>query len=118
MSFSTLDKFLKDGFNDNPSLGILMSSQQSGNYTLQATDVGTVVEGTSALAQTFTIPQGLPVGSVIEIFQYGAGQITVAAASGVTLRSDGSHVNTAAQYATIGLRIRAANECVLSGDLA
>jgi hypothetical protein len=58
------------------------------------------------------------VGTIIEIFQYGLGQITIAGGGGVTLRSDGSKVKTAAQYATIGLRQRATDEWVLSGDLA
>lgn len=98
------------------------SSQQTANYTFALADAGTVVEGTGNSAQTFTIPANIsvafPVGTIIEVFQYGAGQITIAGASAVTLRSDGSKVNTAGQYATIGLRQRATDEWVLSGDLA
>jgi hypothetical protein len=98
------------------------STQQAGDYTFVLGDAGTVVEGTKATAQTFTIPThasvAFPVGTIIEVFQDGAGQITIAGAGGVTLRSDGAKVKTAAQYATIGLRQRAADEWVLSGDLA
>jgi hypothetical protein len=98
------------------------ASVQTSSYTFVLGDAGTVVEGNSATALTFTIPPhssvALAVGTVIEVFQYGAGQVTIAAGAGVTLRSDGSKVKTAAQYATVGLRQRATDEWVLSGDLA
>ena len=100
----------------------ISATQQAGAYTLALTDAAAVVEGTSATAQTFTVPPNssvaFPVGTVVEVFQYGAGQITIAAGAGVTLRSDGGKAKTAAQYATVGLRQRAANEWVLSGDLS
>lgn len=100
-----------------------LSSQQSGTtYTFAIGDAGTIVESTGASAATFTIPTfasgAIPVGAIIEVFQDGAGQVTIAAAGGVTLRSDSAKVKTAAQYATIGLRQRATDEWVLSGDLA
>jgi len=50
------------------------------------------------------------------VFQFGAGQITIAPGSGVTLLSDGSRFKTAGQYATIGLRQRALNQWCVSGD--
>lgn len=102
--------------------GLITATQQSGSYTFVLADGGTVVESTDASAATFTIPPNssvaFPVGAVIEVFQDGAGQVTIAAGGGVTLRSDGGKVATAAQYATIGLRKRATDEWVLSGDLA
>lgn len=103
-------------------LTTVSTTTQSGNYTFALADAGTCVEGTSASAQTFTIPQhttvAFPVGTVMEIFQFGSGQITIVGASGVTLLSDGGKVATAAQYATISLRQRAINVWVLAGDLA
>lgn len=100
------------------------SSQQSGTgssaYTLALTDQDTVVEMTGATAATVTVPPNssvaFPVGTIIEIHQYGAGQVTMAAGAGVTLRNPSS-LTTRAQYSTIGLRQRAANEWVVSGDL-
>lgn len=101
--------------------GAVASSQQSGNYTFALLDAGTVVECTDASAATFTIPLNssvaFPVGTEIEVFQNGAGQVTIAGAAGVTLVSDGSKVHTAAQYATIRLRQRSTNIWALSGDL-
>jgi hypothetical protein len=106
----------------NPGGGVLTSSQHVGSYTLAKTDSGSVIEFLGATAQTLTIEPNatvaMPVGCVVEVFQYGAGQVTVAGAAGVTLRSDGAHVNTAAQYSTISLRQRDVDEWVLSGDLA
>lgn len=102
---------------------LLPASQQSGmTYTLVLNDRGTVVEFTSGSAITATVPPNssvaFDIGTILEIHQYGAGQVTIAAGSGVTLRSDGGKVKTAAQYASIGLRQRAADEWVLTGDLA
>lgn len=102
------------------------SSQQSGSYTLVLTDAGTVVEGTGASAANLTIPPNssvsFPLNTYIEVHQYGAGQLTIVAGSGVTLRyhspTSAAAAKTAAQYATVGLRQRATNEWVVAGDLA
>lgn len=100
----------------------ITATTQAGSYTFALSDAGTCVEGTSASAQTFTIPPHSSVafglGTVIEVFQFGSGQITIAAGAGVTLLSDAGKVNTNAQYATISLRQRATNVWVLAGDLA
>ncbi len=99
----------------------IASTTQSGNYTFALGDAGTCVEGTSSSAQTFTIPPhttaAFLVGSVMEVFQFGSGQITIVAGAGVTILSDGAKVATGGQYATISLRQRATNVWVLSGDL-
>lgn len=99
----------------------IASTTHSGNYSFALSDAGTCVEGTGATAQTFTIPAhtsvAFPVGTVMEVFQFGSGQITIAGDVGVTLLSDGGKVATAGQYATISLRQRAINVWVLSGDL-
>lgn len=101
---------------------IIKATQQAANYTFTLGDMGTVVESTAVAAVNFTIPPNadvaLPVGCLIEVFQDGAGQVTIVAGTGVTLRSDGAAVHTVGQYATIRLRQRAADEWVLSGDLA
>lgn len=110
------------GFAWSNPFATIASSQQSGSYTFALADAGTVVEGTSSTPVTFTIPLHVTVpflvGTLLEVFQDGLGQITIAGASGVTLVSDGGKVNTAAQYATVGLRQRTQDQWVLSGDLA
>lgn len=94
---------------------------QTANYTAVLGDAGTVVEMNVATANTFTIPPNssvaFPVGTVITVFQFGAGQTTLTAGAGVTILSDGAKVRTAAQYATVGLRKRATDSWVATGDL-
>jgi hypothetical protein len=98
------------------------TSQGGTAYTLTTADAGTAIDFTSATAVTVTVPANadaaVPIGSTIELTQYGAGQITVAPASGVTVVSRGALMKTAGQYAVAGLRKRATNEWVLVGDLA
>lgn len=90
------------------------------DYTIGLTDAGTVLEMNSALAVNVTIPTdatvAFPVGSVLEVFQLGVGTVTIAPAGGVTARTASSLV-ARGQYSTIGLRKRAANDWVVTGDL-
>jgi hypothetical protein len=90
-------------------------------YTLVLADAGRIIETTGSGAVTLTVPAAtsaaFPVGTMIEIAQYGAGQITLAAATGVTLRTPSS-LTTRARYSTVGLRLRATNEWIVSGDLS
>jgi hypothetical protein len=44
-----------------------------------------------------------PVGSVVTLVQTGAGQTTIVAGAGVTIRSENSKLKLKAQYATAGL---------------
>jgi hypothetical protein len=79
------------------------------------TDLGTVVETTNGSAVAVTVLAGTA-GDVVEVCQYGAGQITFAGDSGVTLRS-ASGLKTRAQYSSTALRWRTGTEVVLTGDL-
>jgi hypothetical protein len=101
---------------------ILVSTQQTSSYTLQLSDMGTVVEVSSPSAAVVTIPPSTavpyPPGAVIWVCATGAGQVTIAAGTGVTLLSAGGHVNISAQYAEVKLRQRALNQWVLTGSIA
>ena len=101
---------------------LAVSTQQGGAWTFALADAATIVEGTAGGGQTFTVPANVkvafPVGTVIGVFQDGAGQITIKGEGGVTLVSEGAKVKTAAQYASITLRQRAANEWAITGSLA
>lgn len=83
---------------------------QSGTaYTFVAADaLSKMVKATSASAATFTIPTNAQVpykaGSTITLMQEGAGAVTVAAASGVTLRNAAGYVpTTSGQYVVLTL---------------
>jgi hypothetical protein len=62
---------------------------QSASYTLALSDEGASLHMTGATATTVTVPTNsavsLPLGAEIEIVALGAGGVTIAAATGVTL---------------------------------
>lgn len=109
--------------NGTVALQGLTTNQQSGTtYTFVLADANKRVEASNASAQTYTIDtnanQAFTVGDIIEICQMGAGQVTIAAAGGVTLLSPGAKVKTNVQYSTVSLFKQATNTWILSGDLA
>lgn len=95
---------------------------QTASYTLVLADAGKVVEMDVATANNLTIPLNssvaFPVGTVIELWQKGAGQVTIVPTGGVTLRSPGGLTKLYGQYSGGTLRKRATDEWVLQGDLA
>lgn len=102
---------------DSRFAGVPVSSQTT-NYTLVAADAGSIVEVNSASAVTVTVPAStFAAGQIVEICQYGAGQVTIAAGSGVTL-DNANGLKTAKQYSSASIRFRSATEAVVSGDTA
>lgn len=104
------------------SLGkIAGGNPQAGNYTFALTDMGKAVISTGAGAQTFTVPPNasiaFPLDTFMTIIQYGAGQITIAAGAGVTIRSAGAKTKTVSQYSAATLYKSNTNEWILFGDL-
>lgn len=99
--------------------GVGVRSTKTGStYTFVAGDANTIVEGNSASAQTFTVPNSVfAAEQSIVVRQYGAGQITIAAGSGTTARSRGAALKTAGQYAEAVITFRSASEFVVSGDI-
>ena len=89
---------------------------QTASYTLAIGDANKVVELNKATANTVTVPPNsavpFPVGTIVEVAQYGAGATTVAAGAGVTLRGT---LTVPAQYATVKLIQRAVNEWYVLG---
>jgi hypothetical protein len=91
----------------------------SGNYTVSYPDgFGAAHEMTSGSASNFTIQSAatmgfgaLPIGTVLEVYQAGAGTVTVVAGSGVTL--DGSTLTTSGQWKRLTIRQRAVDEWVV-----
>lgn len=103
---------------DTLGYSVSATTQSGTTYTLALTDRGKVVEFTNAGAVALTVPTNasvaFPIGTIIGLLQYGAGQVTISGA-GVTLRS-ASGFKTAAQYSTVWLRKRATDEWVVTGD--
>lgn len=91
-------------------------SDKSANYTIVAEDAGNTIRSTGS-AITVTINNVLTVGQRIDFAQFGSGQITFAAGSGVTLNSKGSKLKTAAQYSGATVQCVASGVYWLVGDL-
>lgn len=103
------------------SLSVIGQVTPTDNYTLILTDAGKSVEMDKATAVNLTIPLNatvaFPIGTVIEIWQKGAGQVTVVATGGVTIRSTEGKLKSYGQYSSMSLRKRGTDEWVLVGDL-
>ena len=91
-------------------------------YTLGVDDVSKALVFTNSSSITLTIPPESTYpfvdGQTFIVIQKGSGVITVAAGSGVTLRSKSNYVNTAGQYSEVRLIKIGTDEWLLSGDLS
>lgn len=98
-----------------------IESAQTASYTLVLGDAGKMVTMTNASANNLTVPPNssvaFPVNTRIDIIQYGAGQTTVVAGSGVTVLSSGSKLKFTGQYSGASLWKKATDTWVLVGDL-
>ena len=76
---------------------------------------------TNASAITLTVPPNssvaFPIGTQVLLYQGDAGQVTITAGAGVTIRSQGSKLKLLAQYAVAGIVKVATDEWVAFGNL-
>lgn len=107
---------------DTKSAKLITANRQTASYTLVIGDADKLVEMNVATANNLTIPLDATVaysiGTQILLAQYGAGQTTVVATSGVTIRSSGGKLKLNAQYSGATLIKIATNEWYLFGDIA
>jgi hypothetical protein len=101
---------------------LLVTNRQTASYTLVLGDADKLVEMNVGSANNLTIPLNSSVafstGTQILLAQYGAGQTTIVATSGVTIRSNGAKLKLNAQYSGATLIKIAENEWYLFGDIA
>jgi hypothetical protein len=101
---------------------LVVANRQTASYTLVLSDADKLVEINNASANNLTIPLNSSVafatGTQILLAQYGAGQTTIVATSGVTVRSNGAKLKLNAQYSGATLIKIAENEWYLFGDIA
>ena len=94
---------------------------QSDSATFALTDANTWQKCTKGTAMTLTVPANatvaFPVGTEIDIYQQGAGQVTVAAAGGVTIHSAFGNLKIAAQYTGASLKKSDTDVWELVGNL-
>lgn len=103
------------------SITQLVNAQVGTSYTVGTTDPGKIVTLSNGSGITVTAPQDssvdIDVGEWVDLVQLGAGQVTVQAGSGATLRSTPT-AKSRAQYSRLRLQKISANTWLLSGDLA
>lgn len=94
---------------------------QIASYPLVLSDAGKIVLMNVAGANDLTVPlnSSVPfdIGTQILIAQYGAGQTTIVATVGVTIRSSGGKLKLNVQYSLATLIKIATNEWMLAGDI-
>ena len=95
---------------------------QTSQHTLLLSDANKVVElnfsgGSNNLIIPTNTAVAFPSGTIITLAQYGTGQVTIVADTGVTLRSSGGKTKTTGQYSVATLYKRDTNEWYLYGDI-
>jgi hypothetical protein len=107
---------------DAKTAKLITTNRQTASYTLVIGDADKLVEINNASANNLTVPLNSSVafatGTQILLAQYGAGQTTIVATSGVTIRSNGAKLKLNAQYSGATLVKIAENEWYLFGDIA
>lgn len=107
---------------DTKTNKLIVTNRQTASYTLVLGDADKLVEVNNASANNLTVPLNSSVafatGTQILLAQYGAGQTTIVATSGVTIRSNGAKLKLNAQYSGATLIKIDTNEWYLFGDIA
>lgn len=98
------------------------NAQTGTTYTLVASDLGKWVTASNASAITVTVPPSVfSAGNTVHLQQIGAGQVTFAQGSGVTITSTGASASAPklrAQYSACTIVCTASNTFTIVGDLA
>lgn len=126
--------YVKDGASAIRSLGsavdsalypvnyVATNAQTGTSYTLALSDATKSVTMNNAASNTLTIPPNssvaFPIGTQVVIGQLGAGQTTIAAGAGVTLRSQGSKLKLTGQYAVASCIKIATDTWLVAGNLS
>lgn len=109
----------------DPKIDLAINAQTGTTYTFVLTDDCKFITASNASAQTYTIPPAASVaynaGSQLNIVQKGAGQVTFAAGSGVTIRSTGASAaapKLRAQYSSATAIYEGSDVWYVIGDIA
>jgi len=104
---------------DTKTNKLITANRQTASYTLVASDADKLVEMNVASANNLTVPAStFSAGTQILLAQYGAGQTTIVAGSGMTIRSNGGKLKLSAQYSGATLVFISGTEAYLFGDIA
>lgn len=105
--------------------GLLLTNQfniQTGtSYTLALSDWGKIIEMQSGSANIVYIPLNssvaFPIGTEIQVLQFGAGQTTITPVSGVTTKSKSNQLKIANTYTGVTLVKRGTDDWYVIGNL-
>lgn len=93
---------------------------QTASYTAVLADAGAIIEMNVGSANNLTVPPNssvaYPIGTFMNLVQYGAGQTTVVAGSGVTIRTM-TGLKVSGQYGGVFIYKRGTDEWVAIGNL-
>jgi len=104
---------------DSKTNKLITANRQTASYTLVAGDADKLVEMNVASANNLTVPAStFSAGTQILLAQYGAGQTTIVAGSGMTIRSNGGKLKLSAQYSGATLVFISGTEAYLFGDIS
>lgn len=105
-----------------PVITQTINAQTGTTYTLVSGDKNALVQLNNASAITLTLPPSVfSVGESVDVYQRGAGQVTFAQGSGVTIRSTGATATAPklrAQYSAATVVCIGVSEFLVLGDLA
>jgi len=110
------DGYIKQAALDAKSDKIISISSKSSSYTLQPTDIGTLIEMSGGGTVTITDSASFPVGFYADILQTGSTQVSVAG-NGFTLNGTPG-LKLRNQWSSATVIKRALNVWVLVGDLS
>ena len=103
------------------SAPLLINAQTGTTYTFVLTDGGKLVTANNGSAQTYTVPPNssvaFPTGTTITIIGIGAGKVTLAQGSGVTINSKDSEKAIDGQHASVTIIKTATDTWQLIGAL-
>jgi uncharacterized ubiquitin-like protein YukD len=104
---------------DTKTNKLITTNRQTASYTLVLADADKLVEMNVGSANNLTVPASVfSAGTQILLAQYGAGQTTIVAGAGVTIRSNGAKLKLNAQYSGATLIFLSGTEAYLFGDIA
>ena len=105
-----------------PLINLAFNAQTGTSYTFVAADSGKLVTASNAAAITITVPPSIfAAGEQINLQQIGAGQVTFAAGSGVTITSTGATSaapKLRAQFSACTIICTASNTFTVIGDIS
>jgi hypothetical protein len=97
---------------------LIITNRQTASYTLVLSDADKLVEMNVGSANNLTVPASVfSAGQQILLAQYGAGQTTIVAGSGMTIRSNGGKLKLNVQYSGATLIFLSSSEAYLFGDI-